>query len=104
MKNIYPILILMICWPLYAMAEQIIGFAEPDDPNVCVPIITYHSPFQNYQRQGPIKLQSWSKANQSVANQPMDHMQHMNMPMGETASPDTKQPSAHSNHQMKGSK
>ncbi|MCS5712890.1 hypothetical protein [Candidatus Berkiella aquae] len=101
MKNIYPILILTVCWSLTAMAEQISGFEQPDDPNVCVPTISYHSPFQNYQPQGPIKLQSWFKANESVTNQPMDHTQHMNMPMGDTAAPS--KADSHSNHQMKGS-
>jgi hypothetical protein len=102
MKNIYPILILTVGCFLTAKAEQSIEFEQqPDDPNVCVSAITYHSPFQDYQPQGPIKLQSWFKANESVTNQSMDHMQHMNMPMGDTAVPS--KTDSHSNHQMKGS-
>lgn len=101
MKNICPVLIWVVCWPLQAIAEQVIDPAQPDDPNACVPAITYHSPFQNYQQQGPIKLKSWFKANESVTNQPMDHTQHMNMPMGDTAAPS--KADSHSNHQMKGS-
>lgn len=99
-KNIFHSLIFMISWPIYAMEEQIIGFALPDDPNVCVPEITYHSPFQDYQPQRPIKLKSWRKANESAAKLPMHGMQ--NMPM-ENAPSDMKQGSGHSNHQMKGS-
>jgi hypothetical protein len=99
-KNIYRILMLMTCWPIYAMDGKIIGFAQPDDPNACVPEIIYHSPFQDYQPHGPIKLQSWLKANESVTNQPM---QHMNMPM-EGSQSDAKESTQHSNHQMKESK
>lgn len=99
-KNIYRILMVMACWPIYAMDGKIIGFAQPDDPDVCVPEIIYHSPFQDYQPQRPIKLQSWLKANESVANQPMHDMQHMNMPMTDSQS-DTKKSAQHSSHQMK---
>lgn len=102
-KNIYRILMLMTCWPIYAMDGKIIGFAQPDDPNACVPEIIYHSPFQDYQPQRPIKLQSWLKANESVTNQPMHHMQNMNMPM-EGSQSDVKESTQHSNHQMKESK
>lgn len=91
----------MICWPLYAKAEQIIDFGQPDNPNVCIPTITYQSPFQSYQRQGTIKIKSWPKANQSVTSQSMDHTQHMNMPMSDTTAPSTS--NSHSNHEMKGS-
>jgi len=63
----------MIGWPVCVIAEQIIGLGQPDDPSVCTPTITYQSPFKDYKRPGPIKLQSWPKANQSVLNQPMHH-------------------------------
>ncbi len=106
MKDIYIVLMLMVCESIYATDEKIIGFAQPDDPNACVPAIVYHSPYQDYKPQGAIKLQSWIKANESVKNQPMHHMyhmQHMNMPM-EGSSSDMKEGTQHSNHQMKESK
>lgn len=90
----------MMCWPIYASNGEIIGFAQPDDPNVCVPEIIYHSPFQDYQPQYSIKLQSWRNANESVANQPL---QHMNMNM-ESPQSDMKKSASHSNHQMKENK
>ncbi|MFO1259042.1 MAG: hypothetical protein U1E78_11625 [Gammaproteobacteria bacterium] len=101
MKNIYLIIFLLMSCPLYAMNVAIPDLVQPDDPNVSVPEIIYHSPFQDYQSQGQIKLQSWDKANEAVTTQPMSHMQHMNMPMEKNAS-DKEQGSMHSNHQMKG--
>lgn len=104
MNDYSKIFVLIMYWPLCAIAEPIIGPGQPDDPNACILEITYHSPFQDYKRQGPIKLQSWPKANQSVASQPMSHEQHMNMKMDNAITPDVKQNTSHSTHQMKGSK
>lgn len=105
MKNYTKIFIFIISWPYCVIAEPIIGLGQPDDPNVCVPEITYNSPFQGYKRQGSIKLQSWSKANQSAASQPMSHDHHMmNMKMDNATTPDVEQNASHSTHQMKGSK
>lgn len=103
MKSLYSLLMLIICLPVCVIGSQLINFSQPDNPNACVPEIIYHSPFEGYQPQRPIKLQSWRKANEAAGSQPMSHMQHMNMPMKGSQSnskdaPQQNETSEHSHH------
>lgn len=105
MKNIYMTLIVTNFLFGCSTSTYIDRCSAPDDPQVYVPSIIYRSTFSDYQPQGPLKLQSWRKANEAVSNQPVNHMQHMNMPMTgsqeNSMSPQKEDTSNHSSHGTK---
>ncbi|MCS5710305.1 hypothetical protein [Candidatus Berkiella aquae] len=74
MKNVLTLGMIFISFGLCAQPEQLLEAMEPDDPNACVSHIHYISPFHDYEPQGPMKLESWRKANETVMNQRMQPM------------------------------
>lgn len=78
-KKLCYALILAVCPSLYANDGKIIGVFEPDDPNICVPSVIYHSSFQNYQVQRRVKIKSWQKANEMVSNTSMNSMHNIKL-------------------------